>query len=405
MAKLAVKGGRPLLEGKTIGKPWPLFDETDREALIRVLEGRVWCPVMCGDQSKSEVGGFEIEFARYQDARHGCAVTNGTTAIEVALLAGDVKPGDEVIVPAASFIATAMAVSHVGAVPVFVDVDAETYTLSPQAAEAAVTPKTRAIVPVHLGGYPADMEAIRRIAEKHALLVVEDCAHVHGTIWDGRKFPVTDMGTFSFQQGKTLTAGEGGIVLTDNAELAGKVHSLSSHGRLKGHPFYEHHLVGSNLRMTEFQGALLRAQLARLDEQIKHRDTNAIYLAAGLEQIDGLRAIDRDERLTQWGFYHWNFKFLPEAWDGIDKMRFIEAAAAEGLSVGGGIHVDPMYLNPMYTEGHAPYRKHDCPNCEYAWKQGALSFGHAAFLGPRSDMDLILETFRKIWDNRDELRS
>jgi len=405
MANLAIKGGTPLLTGKTIGKPWPIFDDTDRQALNRVIESRKWCSVAFGKQTESEVGKFEIEFARYQGSAYGCAVTNGTTAIEVALRAGGIQPGDEVIVPAPSFIATAMAVSYVGAIPVFVDIDPETYTISPEAIQSAITAQTRAIIPVHLGGYPADMDDICQIAGEHGLLVIEDCAHVHGTIWDGHKFPVADMGTFSFQLGKTLTAGEGGIVLTDNSELAAKLHSLSSHGRLEGRPFYQHHLVGSNLRMTEFQGALLRSQFARFDEQIKHRDANARYLAAGMEQIPGLRAISRDERLTQWGFYWWNFHFIPEAWEEVSRDQFVEAAQAEGLPMGSGIHVDPMYLNPMYTEGHTIYRKHECPNCEYIWKHKALSLYHANFLGPREDMDLILATFQKIWDNRAELRA
>ncbi len=405
MAQLAIKGGQPLLEAGTIGKSWPIYDDSDRQALIDVLESRKWCSISHEEQTDSQVGKFEIAFAQYQGTQYGCAVTNGTTAIEVALQAGGIEPGDEVIVPASSFIATAMAVSHVGAIPVFADIDSETYTLAPEAAEDAITRRTQAIIPVHIGGYPADMDEICCIANEHQLLVIEDCAHVHGTIWDGHKFPVADMGAFSFQQGKTLTAGEGGMVLTDNRDLAAKIHSRSSHGRLAGHPFYEHHMVGSNLRMTEFQGALLLAQLARLDEQINRRDANAIYLAQGMEQIPGLRAIRRDERLTQWGFYHWNFKFIPGAWDGVSRDQFLQAARAEGLSTEfrAGIHVDPMYLNPVYTESQAPHRKQDCPNCEYAWKNEALSLAHINFLGPRTDMDLILATFRKIWDNQDEL--
>jgi len=404
MAQLAIRGGEALLKDKTISQPWPMWDETDRRALIRALESGIWCCVLHNNQADSEVGKFEIEFARYQGARYGCAVTNGTTAIEVALHAGDIGPGDEVIVPACSFIATAMAVSYVGAVPVFVDIAPETYTIAPEAIEPAITPGTRAILPVHLGGYPADMDEICRIGATHELLVIEDCAHVQGTQWDGHKFPVADMGTFSFQQGKTLAAGEGGMVLTDSSELAARIHSLGSHGRLEGHPFYEHHLVGSNLRMTEFQGALLLSQFARLDEQIKHCDANARYLAEGLEAIPGIRGINRDKRLTQWGFYHWNFHFVPEPWEGISRDEFIEAARAEGLPIGAGVHVDPMYLNPMYTEAGTPYRRHECPNCEYGWKHTALSFGHACFLGPRDDMDLILATFQKIWNNREELR-
>lgn len=405
MANLAIKGGRPLLEGKTIGKSWPIYDDTDRQALIRALESGTWCSALHAKQADSEVGKFEIAFAQYQGCQYGCAVTNGTAALEVALRAGGIQPGDEVIVPAASFIATAMAVSAAGAIPVFVDIDPETYTISPQAIESAITPDTRAVMPVHLGGYPADMDEIGRLANQHGLLVIEDCAHVHGTEWDGQKFPVADLGTFSFQQGKTLAAGEGGMVLTDNSEFAAKVHSLSTHGRLEGHPFYEHHLVGSNLRMTEFQGALLWSQFARFDEQIKHADSNAIHLAAGLQQIPGMRAINRDARLTQWGFYSWNFHFVPEAWEGISRDQFLEATKAEGLAIGAGIHVDPMYLNPMYTEDQALYRKLECPNCEYVWRNEALCLYHAIFLGPREDMNLILAVFGKIWDNRDELRS
>lgn len=213
------------------------------------------------------------------------------------------------------------------------------------------------------------------------------------------------MGTFSFQQGKTLAAGEGGMVLTDSRELAEKIRALRNCGRFDDRPVNQHYLLGSNLRIAEFQGALLLSQLARFDEQIKHRDANAIYLAEALQQIPGVRAMERDERLTQWGFYYWTFKFLPEAWEGITRDQFLEAAKAEGLPIGSGGHIAPMYLNPMYTEGQTPYRKHDCPNCEYAWKNEALCFGHQYFLGPREDMDLILAVFQKVWDNRDELRT
>ncbi len=403
MANLAIKGGTPLLAGKTVGKSWPVFGDDARQALVSTLDSGIWCCVVHEDPADSQVGKCERAFAQYQGSKHGCAVANGTAAIEVALRVGDVQPGDEVIIPAASFIATAMAPSYGGAVPVFVDIDAETYTMLPEAAETAITDRTRAIIPVHLGGYPADMEAICQIAEERDLLVVEDCAHVHGTEWDGHKFPVADMGTFSFQQGKTLTAGEGGMVLTDSDELAARIRSVCNCGRLESGVGYQHQVVGTNLRMTEFQGALLRSQLACFDEQIKHRDSNSVYLADGLEQIPGLRAMRRDARLSQWGFYYWTFKFLPEAWEGVTRNQFVEAAQAEGLAVGRGGHIDPMYLKSVYADGRAQYRRHDCPNCEYAWKYEALSLPHAAFLGGREDMDLILAVFTKIWDNRQQL--
>ncbi len=403
MSALAIKGGKPLVGDKMVGKKWPIADDTDRQALNRVLESDTWCSGMHEKQTDAEVGKFEIAFAEYQGSKYGCAVTNGTTALDVSLRAGGINSGDEVIVPAASFVATAIAVTLNDAIPVFVDVDLETNGLLPEAVENAITEKTRAIIPVHSCGYPADMKALGKLAKKHNLFIVEDCAHVHGTIWDGHKFPVSDFGAFSFQEGKLMTAGEGGMVLTDNYDHADRIHAMCTHGRVHGHPFGDYHELGTNFRMTEFQGALLLAQLARLEDQNKHRDANATYLTKHLENLPGLRAIKRDSRLTLWGFYHWNFKFVPDLWEGITRDQFVEAAMAEGLPIGPGMQVAPMFECPLYAENKAPSRIQDCPNC-YVWKEEALNFSHRVFLGPQEDMDLIYATFLKIWDNRDELR-
>ena len=198
MSALAIKGGKPLVGDKMVGKKWPIADDTDRQALNRVLESDTWCSGMHEKQTDAEVGKFEIAFAEYQVSKYGCAVTNGTTALDVSLRAGGINSGDEVIVPATSFVATAIAVTLNDAIPVFVDVDLETNGLLPEAVENAITEKTRAIIPVHSCGYPVDMKALGKLAKKHNLFIVEDCAHVHGTIWDGHKFPVSDFGAFSF---------------------------------------------------------------------------------------------------------------------------------------------------------------------------------------------------------------
>ena len=333
-------------------------------------------------------------------------VTNGTAALELAYRAGGVGLGDEVICPAATFVATSTAVNNIGGVPVFVDIDPETYDILPEAVEKAITKKTKAIAPVHLGGYPCDMDALCDIAKKHGLFIVEDCSHAHGSEWKGRKVgAIGDLGTFSFQMGKTLTAGEGGIVVTNNEKLAEKMFSLHNIGRLKGRPFYEFHMVAWNLRMTEFQGALLSAQFERFDEQINHREKLATYFAEELNNIPGVRAINRDKRVTRWGFYYYTFKFVSKDFAGITRDQFIKAVQAEGVSLGAGGHIQPLQYFPLYKEKTAPFRAEPCPNCEHAWKNEALSLGHTMFLGPKEDIIAILAAIRKVRENAAELKA
>jgi len=420
MAKLAIKGGDKTIT-RPLGRRWPIWDEREEKALLEVLHSGIWWRGGYENAKDSKVGQFEDAFAAYQHAKYGVAVTNGTTALECALKSAGIEAGDEVLVPALTFVASATAIALVNAVPVFVDVDPESYNISPEAMEAAITDKTRGAVVVHNGGYPADMDRIMEIAEKHDIRIIEDCAHAHGSEWKGRRVgAIGDLGTFSFQMGKTLTSGEGGIVLTDDAELAEKAYSFHHIGRISGRPFYEFHRVASNLRMTEWQGAILLVQLSRLDEQTETRERNATYLAEGLKDIDGLEPIERDPRVTRWGFYYWNFKFREEEFDGITRDKFIEAARAEGVPVGIGAHGEPIYRNPLFQSMNfgrtgcpvkcplygrpVDYSKVYCPEAERIYRSEALSISHAAFLGEREDMDLILEVFRKIRDNVDELR-
>ena len=233
--------------------------------------------------------------------------------------------------------------------------------------------------------------------KKHNLFIVEDCAHAHGTTWDGHRFPVSDFGAFSFQEGKLMTAGEGGMVLTDNYDHADAIHAMCTHGRVHGHPFGDYHELGTNFRMTELQGALLMAQLARLEEQNKHRDANVTYLTKRLEDIPGLRAIKRDPRLTLWGFYHWNFKFVPNLWEGITRDQFVDAAMAEGLPIGPGMAGSANVSSARFTPRIKPFlASTTVPIAMHGRRKGLIS-AIALFWGPREDMDLIFETFQKIW--------
>ena len=224
-----------------------MYDERELAAVKEVIESRQWWR-MIGTQVKE----FEQEFAAYQGARFALGVANGTQAIEVALAALDIEYGDEVIVPAFSFISTATAVLSVNAVPVFVDVDPETYCLSAETIAAAVTPRTRAIIPVHMAGHVAEMGAILRVAREHGLAVIEDAAHAHGAEWEGRRVGALDRASiFSFQAGKLMTAGEGGIILSDDEEYVERCFLFNSCGRPRTDRTYQHSVLASNCRMSE----------------------------------------------------------------------------------------------------------------------------------------------------------
>ena len=428
MSDLALGGGPPAVD-RRLGSRWPVWDKPDRHNLDAVLESGRWWRGAYDDQAASQVGQFETAFARFQDARFGVAVTNGTAALECAYKAAGVEAGDEVIVPAVTFVATATAVLQVGAVPVFVDVDPRTYTIDPRAVAAAVTERTRCIAPVDYGGMPCDYDALIALGAERGIPVVADCAHAHGSRWKGTGVgALTELGTFSFQAFKPLTTGEGGMVLTNREDLVERAYAYHHIGRLKGRPFYEHFVPSSNLRMTEWQGAIGLAQLSRLEAQTATRERNATRLAAGLTALHrdgvGVAPLHRDERVTRWGFYMWHFKFLPERWEGVTRDGFRRALQAEGVPNGTG-HTQPLYRNPLFRDaerafgrtgfpvrsapytasgGRMDYREVVCPETERIYATEAVHLGHPLFLGPESDMDAILGAIEKLWAQRDALK-
>lgn len=396
MAKLAINGGEPVVKSG-LGKSWPIFDETEENALLEVLRSGAW-------NRREKVDEVGEKFAAYQDAKYGIPLANGTVALQCALKAAGVTAGDEVIVPALTFVATGTSVVCVNAVPVIVDVDPLTYNIAPDAIEAAITPRTRAIIPVHNGGYPADMDAIMDIADRHNLKVIEDCAHAHGSQWRGKGMgSIGHLGTFSFQIGKTLTCGEGGMVITNDEALANSANQVAN----------------LNMRMTNLQAALLLSQLARFDEQVETRERNIAYLMKGMEAIEGIHPIPRDERVTRWCFYYWDFRFVSEEFGGISRGRFLEALGAEGVPCGVGAHGQPIYnegpfgspelfdqlgLPREYLGDRAiDYSKVHCPEAERVYQEEVCSFGHAMFLGDTNDIQLILDAFQKIRAHVDEL--
>ncbi len=398
MEKLAIHGGVPVRGSGKAWPRWPVWDERERCALLEVLESGKW-------NYGERVHAFETAFAAFQQADRCVTATSGTTALETCLLALGIGPGDEVIVPPYTFMATASVVLRVGATPVFADVDAGTFCLDPAAASDAVTPRTRALMPVHFGGLMADMDALRNLAARHDLLIIEDACHAWGTVWrDGTGAgAVGDCGCFSFQMSKNITAGEGGAVVSNNAELAERCRSYTNCGRGADTGWYQHFLMGSNLRMTEFQAAILSAQLTRLPEQVALREKNAARLNEWLAEVPGLHPTPRGDNLLRRSYHLYCIRFEPEEF-GCPRQAFIRAAAAEGVSFSPGYPL-PLYRQPMFTERPGPpdYRNISCPNTEKLCAESAMWLPHTLLLATERDMADIVEVCRKVHRHVDEL--
>jgi len=410
MGRLAINGGEKVRERAF--PSWPVYDEREREALNEVLESGKW---WYGEKVRE----FEEKFAAYQDANYGITTTNGTVALEISLISAGVGAGYEVIIPSYTFVATATAVLKANAVPVFVDIEPETFNIDPDKIEEAITDRTRAIIPVHFGGLPVDMDEITAIARSHGLLIIEDAAHAWGSRWKGRGVgAIGDLGIFSFQMSKNITAGEGGIILTNDEELADTCRSYTNCGRGKEKPWYEHYLLGGNYRMTEFQAAILLAQLTRLDEQVATREENARRLDQGLSGLRGISVVRRDPRVTRRSYHLYCFRYHAEQLDGVPRARFIEAMNAEGIPCYTG-YPHPVYKNPLFTRkgsgprycpvscpyygGDMDYTEVSCPVAERVCQE-AVWLKQFVLLGTKEDMDDIIKAAEKVIENIDELR-
>ena len=400
MAELAINGGTPL---RTIPYPvWPVYDETEKQAILEVLESRQWGTLgPC-------VLAFEKEFAEYLGAARVQTVNSGTVSLEVILRALGIGPGDEVIIPPYTFIATATAVLMVGAIPVFADIDPASNNMDPQKAEEAITPRTRAIMPVHIAGVPADMDAFTALAGKYKLSLIEDAAQAHGSEWNGRKVgSLGTAGSFSFQLSKNMSAGEGGAIVTNDEELAEKTWSIHHVGRKKDGVWYGHYTLSSNLRMTDWQAAILRSQLTRLDGQIDTREKNVKLLNNLLGEIDGVEPFTRDPRATRVTHHLYMFRYNTEVFDGIPKNHFVEALTAEGIPAHSGY--TPIQKQPLFkteevlriTSG-MDYASVELPAADKACDETAW-LTQDALRGVEKDMNDVRSSILKIRDNCGEL--
>jgi dTDP-4-amino-4,6-dideoxygalactose transaminase len=407
---LAILGGTPVRSRPFAS--WPVFGPEEERALLETLRSGKW-----GRIDGTRVAAFEKRFAEYQGARYGVAVISGTAALRIALLAAGIEAGDEVIVPDYTFIATASAVVESNAVPIFVDIEPETCNIDPASVEAAVTRRSRAIIPVHFAGQTADMDAINAIAKRHGLTVIEDAAHAHGAEHNGRRAgSLGDLGCFSFQSSKNLTCGEGGMVTTSDKALADAAWAAHNVGRIPGSAWYEHAVLGRNYRMSEFLAALLDCQLDRLDGQTDLRQSSAAYLASQLRQVPGIRPSSRRPYATRHS-YHLFMARYDAAVYGVPRAAFVEALRAEGIAVDQGYTV-PLHCQPLFRDlrfgpytGYRQsrpdldYSRTSCPVTERACAGEMLWLPQWVLLGSKDDMDDIVKAFHKVYEHRDELRT
>lgn len=328
--------------------------------LLKVLRSGVW-----GGYSEA-VREFEAELGSYLGGKHCVALSNGTVSLEVALRCEGIGPGDEVIVPPYTFMATASAVLQTGATPVFADIEPETLNLSPERFDAAITPRTRAVIPVHFGGHAADMEKILEISRRHGLVVIEDAAHAHGGEYRGEKLGgIGDWGSFSFQQSKIMTSGEGGCLVVKDRQKADQARSYCNQGRIDGGAWYDHYTLGTNLRLTGLQAAILLAQLDRLDAETIRRNENATRLRKAMRDMAGVRPLEPASYCTRHALALFLFQFDSDE-VGASKTRFEEALRAEGVPV-MQTYPRPLYGNPLFEKW--PFRNTGCPVAEASCKE------------------------------------
>lgn len=416
--KLAICGGEPVSSKPDMPK-WPIHSDIELNNVRDVLESSMWSRTP-GKSKKNpqsdKIQQFEENFCKFLGAKHGVAVTNGTAALELSCRALSLEPGDEIITPAYSFVSSATSIFAARCIPVFVDLDPETLLISPDRIEEAITPRTRAIVAVHLDGYACDMDRIMEIAKKHNLYVIEDCARAPGAEWRGQKVgTIGHFGCFSYWTSKHMSAGEGGFISSNHSELFNVASGIMNQGRMQNEDFYQHDIWGGNYRMSQVQAAVLLGQLSRYPEQIEHRENVVAHLGKLLEGKKGLRLVKRDPRQTKLVYYFMLLHYDAAEFGGVPLELFSKAMGAEGAPLQENFN-RPLSENPIFSaEGLKAskldfiFRDYgrviDYANLRFPVVEGnsTLRRQHRHLLAPKEEMDVLVQAMEKIRANVDEL--
>ncbi len=409
MMRLAIHGGPPVRSRPWA--PWPEHGEPERRALLRVLETGDWG----GHPSpNTEAAALARELSAYVGSESSVTCANGTFSLMLALQAARLSPGAEVITTCYTFVATASAIVAAGGVPVFVDVEPGSYCIDPEQVEAAIGPRTEAILPVHLACSMADMDRLPEICARRGLLLVEDCAHAHGARWRDRcAGAIGDFGSFSMQSSKLLTAGEGGAVTTSDSIYAQRLQSLADCGRKEpGYDGFPERMLGHNLRMTEWQAAVLRAQLERLPEQHARRAERVAHFEREVRGLSGVAPLERDERNTTRAVYQLVVRYDAEAFAGISRDTVVRALQAEGVPCSGRFYVplneDPLFAadpltNPLVRAG-IDYSSQSFPVARRAALEETIWLPHQLFLGSEADIEDLVTALAKVHSGAASLR-
>jgi len=409
--KPAILGGPKSFTGAFPG--WPVYDQTEERALLDILRSGKWYR-----GSGQAVGRFEQAYAQLTGAKYCLATANGTSALFTSLNALGVEPGDEVVVPPYTFVATINVVLRQHALPVFVDTDRETFQMDARKAEGAISPQTKAIIPVHLGGNACDLDTLLPIAAKHGIPLIEDACQAHLAEWKGHKVGTYGQaGCFSFQASKNLNSGEGGAILCNDEELRERCYAFHNNGsglKYIGTSF-TYNSSGTNLRMTEFQGALLMAQMARIEAQAKTRTENALHLTSLLKEIPGIAPARLYDGCTRNAYHLYMFRYDKTRFADLPRAVFLKALAAEGIPAAGGytpLNTQPFLKNVLASRG---YQRLFPPKVLAEWQERtrcpvndrlceeAVWFSQTMLLAPRSAMDQIADAVRKIQAHAGEL--
>lgn len=414
MSKLAIQGGKPVFKKPHQWPRWPQPDAKDKRRLLGVLaQGNygLGSPV---------IGEFGSRFAEYTKTKYALPVNSGTAALELVIKALEIGPGDEVIVPSYTFVASATCVLELGATVVFADIDPLTINLNLQSVAQSITSRTRAVVAVHFAGNPVDMHGLRKVIGKRKISIIEDAAHAHGMLYRGKAPGHHGVAAeYSFQSSKNMSSGEGGILVTNDKAIFEKAWSFHSFGRLPGRAWYEHHSLSWNHRISAFQAAVLIGELERLEAQTRLRHRHGDFLNHALSGIRGIQPqVDGDiHPKTRRAYHLYLFRVDPRA-IGISRDTFLKALAAEGVEGMGGYPI-PLQEQPMFRgrrfwhdqypggkprrPGEPDYRRMSTPHAKKLCAE-AVWLPHSWLLGTRQEMQGIVDAVAKVAENAHRLR-
>jgi dTDP-4-amino-4,6-dideoxygalactose transaminase len=395
MEKLALFGGNPV---RTKPFPnWPPSTDKIKKNLINTIMNDAW------GVGSNIIKEFEEKYAEFHDAKYCLSTSSGTTALWVCLKAAGVKAGDEVIIPPYTFIATGSAILMANAIPVFVDVDPETYNMDPEKIEAVITDKTKVIMPVHIAGNPADMDAILQIANKHNIMVIEDAAQAHGSEWGGKKVGALGLGgIFSFQTSKNLSAGEGGAIVSNDTDFIDACFSYANCGRVKGGDWYEHQYLGGNFRLNSMAASMLTAQLESIENDMTTRDKNRKILDNAISEIDGFTIAKMYPKTTRSANHLYLLRYDKAKFNGIPREKFFKAMQAEGVYTYAGY--TPLYRERLFTVDSKEYpwlaginyKDMNFPVTEKLCTEEAVWLRQNHLLGTKEDINDIIRAFYKV---------